>query len=83
MKWKKCSEITRLVSESEERKLSFVERMAVRLHLFICGPCEHYKNHLSLLKKICEQVKGNNPLLEKAALPEESRKRILKNISSS
>ena len=34
-----CKETTRLLSQGEDRKLSFGERVALRVHLAICNGC--------------------------------------------
>jgi len=47
-----CKEISRLVSESLDRKLPFRLRMEVRLHLMMCNLCRAYRNRTLLLRKI-------------------------------
>jgi hypothetical protein len=36
-----CKETTRLLSQGEDRKLAFGERVALRLHLAICDGCRN------------------------------------------
>jgi hypothetical protein len=36
-----CKETTRLLSQGEDRKLAFGERVALRLHLAICNGCRN------------------------------------------
>lgn len=36
-----CKETTRLLSQGEDRKLGFGERVALRVHLAICNGCRN------------------------------------------
>jgi hypothetical protein len=36
-----CKETTRLLSQGQDRKLAFGERVALRLHLAICDGCRN------------------------------------------
>ena len=36
-----CKETTRLLSQGEDRKLAFGERVTLRLHLAICDGCRN------------------------------------------
>jgi len=49
-----CQQATRLMSEAQERTLSFRENVALRLHLLICSGCKNFSTQipwLSLLMK--------------------------------
>ena len=46
-----CHEVTRLVSESQERKLSLVERMSLSLHLMMCDGCKNFSLQVPFLRK--------------------------------
>lgn len=50
---KNCREITRLLSEAQERELSLSERMALRMHLVICRGCRNFAEQMVALRKIC------------------------------
>ncbi|MBU6468142.1 MAG: zf-HC2 domain-containing protein [Betaproteobacteria bacterium] len=41
-----CRESTALLSESQDRALTFKERVSLRLHLFFCSGCTQFKLHL-------------------------------------
>lgn len=47
---KSCSEITELLSEAQDRKLSFLESFAARTHLMMCRGCRHYSQQLDFLR---------------------------------
>ena len=45
-----CKKATQFASEKLDRKLSFGERMALRLHLALCGPCDRIDRQFQLLR---------------------------------
>lgn len=45
-----CQEVTRLFSESQERKLTFKETMGLKLHTLMCNGCRNYGKHLQYLR---------------------------------
>ncbi len=47
-----CKEVTRLVSESLDRKLPIHQRTGKRVHLFMCKFCSRYQQQLMFLRKI-------------------------------
>ncbi|WP_323844377.1 zf-HC2 domain-containing protein [Microbulbifer magnicolonia] len=49
---KSCREITRLVSEAQERQLSLSEGANVRLHLAVCSGCRNFSNQMKTLREI-------------------------------
>jgi hypothetical protein len=51
-----CDEITRLVSESMDRRLSTGERIKVRLHFYVCYFCERYARQVRLLRTAMQKV---------------------------
>lgn len=46
-----CKEATRLVSEGLDRRLSFGQRVALRLHLAICDGCTNFNRQLRFLRR--------------------------------
>ncbi len=50
-----CKEVTRLVSESLDRKLSVAERFRLKIHLMICKGCKNFSEQMTFLRKICRQ----------------------------
>ncbi len=47
---KTCAELTQLLSEAQDRKLSFAEKLATRTHLMICRGCRNYQKQLGFLR---------------------------------
>ena len=46
-----CKETTRLVSQGLDRRLSFGERVALRVHLAICDGCSNFTRQLRFLRR--------------------------------
>jgi hypothetical protein len=55
--YRKCREVTRLVLERENRALTVVERIAVRLHLSICLMCTRFTGQVRLMNRAMAQWK--------------------------
>lgn len=56
----KCSEATQLLSESQDRKLRIGERVAVRMHLFICTACSNFEKHMHVLRRVTRAFRSHN-----------------------
>ena len=76
-----CKDISRVVSESFERPLSFGERAGLRFHMLLCGTCRRFQK---LQKKIQTAVKTHGADVPETSdspddtpvLPDDSRSRI-------
>ena len=79
-----CKKVTRMVSESMDRKLPLHQRMGIRVHLFMCKFCSRYRKQLLLLreamrlKERCVEDKGS-PI----TLSPEARERIKRSFINS
>lgn len=51
MGWRSCREVTRLVSQGEDRALSFGERVALRAHLTVCRGCRNASEQVRFLRR--------------------------------
>lgn len=75
----KCSESTRLISESLDRNLSSGERLAVRIHALVCRSCKSYRRHLTLLRTTLHSLGETDPFQaapDGPKLSTEARERI-------
>ncbi|MDY7576635.1 zf-HC2 domain-containing protein [Actimicrobium sp. CCI2.3] len=45
-----CSEVHRLVSEGQDRNLSVIEKIRVRLHLAVCDACTTFNSQMRFLR---------------------------------
>lgn len=50
-----CKETTHLISEAQDRPLSFAEKTALRTHLLICVGCRRYREQTAFLRALCLQ----------------------------
>jgi len=50
-----CKEVTRMASESMERKLPLRQRLEVKLHLLVCSLCMRYVKQLQLMREVAHQ----------------------------
>jgi len=55
--YRNCREVTRLVLERENRPLTTVERIAVRIHLGICLMCTRFTGQVKLMNSAMAQWK--------------------------
>lgn len=50
-----CKEITHLLSESQDRKLSISEKVQTEMHLAMCKGCRNFKEQMQFLRKACKK----------------------------
>jgi len=50
-----CKEVTRLLSESQERRLSVYERMQLRMHLAMCRGCSNFEKQMNFIREACRR----------------------------
>lgn len=46
-----CKEVTRLVSQSQDRSLGLRERVALRLHFALCKGCRNVERQVGFLRR--------------------------------
>ncbi len=51
-----CKEVTRLVSQGEERDLGFLERVELRMHLAACRGCRNASDQLRFLRRAARSL---------------------------
>lgn len=54
---KNCQEITELISLSNEKKLTFQQRCAVKIHLLFCSYCRAFKQNDQHIKRLMLEFK--------------------------
>jgi hypothetical protein len=50
-----CKEVTHLLSEGQDRKLTVAERVRMEMHLLICGGCTNFKKQMDFLRTACRR----------------------------
>lgn len=51
MKMLTCKDASRLVSETQDRRLGFRESWGLRLHLWICDNCRRFERQIRMLRQ--------------------------------
>jgi predicted anti-sigma-YlaC factor YlaD len=52
-----CKEATRLLSESQDRKLDLPEKMQLEVHLAMCKGCRNFKGQMNFLREACKRYR--------------------------
>ena len=76
-----CRAMTELASESLDRDLGRVERIALRSHLLYCAPCRRYLRQIQrigqALHELADRVEADDsPMISGPPLPDEVREEI-------
>jgi hypothetical protein len=45
-----CKEVSRLLSQGEDRRLTLPERLKLRLHLRVCSACTRFARQIAFLR---------------------------------
>jgi predicted anti-sigma-YlaC factor YlaD len=53
---KNCQEIARLVSESHDRRLSFMDRLHIRFHLAMCAMCRRFSTQIAFINRLTRRI---------------------------
>ena len=64
-----CREVTKLILERENRRLTPVERVAVRLHLSICLMCTRFTKQVKLMNRAMAHWKAYSDNDDSASPP--------------
>jgi predicted anti-sigma-YlaC factor YlaD len=60
-----CNEVTRLLSDSQERTLHLNERMMMRMHLMMCSGCRNFGRQMTVMRDamraLARQERGPDP----------------------
>lgn len=77
-----CRKTTQLISESFERKLSLLEKLAIRMHLLVCRLCPRFRSQILFIENAMRQIRSSERETEipegsdRPALGPEAMKRI-------
>ena len=72
----KCKDITRLVSESFERRLSIGERLNLWIHIAMCGTCRLFRRLQIRLHRTIQNIISQDDGGDVVRLSESARERI-------
>jgi hypothetical protein len=51
-----CKEVSRMVSQGLDRRLSLFERLRLRLHLALCDGCTNFKKQMDFLRRALREL---------------------------
>ena len=75
-----CRQISRLVSQSMDSKLSWPQRLAVRLHLLYCVWCRRYAAQVKFLRKATREMAAEAMDISGPKLSAEARTQMHKRL---
>lgn len=75
-----CEEVTYLIEKRELKKLTFKEKINLKLHSAMCKLCRNYENDSRVLGKIIKKLSSKST---KACLSKEEKDVMKDNISKS
>jgi len=55
-----CREVTRLVSDAQERPLGLQERLSLRMHMTMCSACRKFEDQLTTIRAAMRTFAGSN-----------------------
>jgi hypothetical protein len=55
-----CKEVHRLVAESMDRRVGFVERIVMHAHLAICRHCRKFTRQMKFLRVALQRYPGDD-----------------------
>lgn len=73
-----CKEVSLLLSQSCDARLTLRQRLAVRLHLLICHGCARFAKQLRFLRTAARTLAGSTAGV--APLPAAARERIARTL---
>ena len=56
-----CEQATRLLSEGQDRKLTFPEKMNLKVHTAMCSGCREFGRQLGSLRTLIQEEKDAGP----------------------
>lgn len=72
----RCHDITRLLSEAQDRPLSLRVRLLIRWHYSVCVWCERYADHLALLRTLLRKFPEDGCRHAHVSLHADARRRL-------
>lgn len=49
-----CQQATRLMSDAQERKLTLMDRISLKIHVSVCFGCRNFSRHMGSLRNIAQ-----------------------------
>ncbi|HWU82139.1 MAG TPA: zf-HC2 domain-containing protein [Methylophilaceae bacterium] len=77
-----CKQASQLLSQSLDRRLSWRERMGLRLHLTVCDVCRRFGRQILLMRQAIRSLVRAVEQDEQISIPVDVKGRIAKAIDS-
>jgi len=74
-----CQQVSRLLSERQERRLNLRERTGLQLHLMMCGKCRRFAHQIDWIQRILGRARNDEQDQQctvDRAMPDAARERI-------
>jgi hypothetical protein len=78
-----CRDAVRLQSDALDRRLPWVQRVGLRIHLWLCLRCLRYGKQIRFLRTVSRRCQNDHVDPSGPALPEDARERIKRALKSS
>ena len=59
-----CKEVTHLLSEAQDRKITLSERVNLEMHLAMCKGCKNFKSQMNFLREACQRYVRNQEKID-------------------
>ena len=53
-----CKDASRLLSQAQDRRLTLVERLKLRVHLAVCDACTRFSVQLTVMRRAMRQFRS-------------------------
>ena len=69
-----CKEISKLISESHDRPLSWIDRVKIRLHLAMCFICRNFSKQVDMIRTFGRAIgrSGHDSLVSDGSVLDQS-----------
>jgi hypothetical protein len=52
-----CKEVSVLLSQAQDRRLGWREKLGLRLHLMLCDGCTHFRAQLNFMRAVLQRYR--------------------------
>lgn len=77
-----CQEVSKLVSQSLDSRLTWWQRVRVRMHLLMCTLCGRFRKQSEFLRQAAQTYSSKTETPTGPRLSEEARERIKRSLKS-
>ncbi len=78
----KCKEVTTIITSDELKESSWMKRLSVRMHLFMCKHCRRYSSQIRIIGRVARELFGPGSQAENPERISRLEKTVLQAIPS-